>query len=205
MLRRKDVGNSSASGDGTGYSITVTNHYETYAEKLKDYAKEQSKPERKENEVSSGKKRFFSYAFRLMDLESGMYIVYGLSIRSKKETYDRSTIMLKSLGIDLDPVRFDRYYSASSYVDQFGEARVYLVKKKNTTLNGSSKWKSTVRDFAENIIPFLEQHHPRSNSGSGFAADKKMLGWGVAQRGGDRIDRALMSIGVWHNPLQIGK
>lgn len=49
-----------------------------------------------------------------------MHIACGSSIRSKKETYNRSTIMLKSLGINLDPVRFDRYYFDSSYVDLFG-------------------------------------------------------------------------------------
>ncbi|MEM3846697.1 MAG: hypothetical protein QXU98_13465 [Candidatus Parvarchaeota archaeon] len=58
--------------------------------------------------------------FKLMDLQLMMHIACGSSIRSKKETYNRSTIMLKSLGINLDPVRFDRYYFDSSYVDLFG-------------------------------------------------------------------------------------
>ncbi|MEM3489684.1 MAG: hypothetical protein QXO75_08555 [Nitrososphaerota archaeon] len=84
MLRRKDVDNSSAPGDGTGYSITIRKQYETYAQKLKDCANELPKPERKENKVSSGKKRFFAYAFRLMELESGMYIAYGSSMRLER-------------------------------------------------------------------------------------------------------------------------
>jgi transposase len=29
-------------------------------------------------------------------------------------------------------------------------------------------------------MSYLEQYHQRSNSESGFAADKKMLGWNVA-------------------------
>ncbi|MEM3192574.1 MAG: hypothetical protein QW292_10925 [Candidatus Parvarchaeota archaeon] len=47
--------------------------------------------------------------------------------------------------MDLDSVRPHRYYSAFPYVDQFGEERVYVIPKKNATLNCSSKWKSTVR------------------------------------------------------------
>jgi hypothetical protein len=35
---------------------------------------------------------------------------------------------------------------------------------------------------------FLAQYHQRSNSESGFATDKKMLGWSIAQRREDRTD-----------------
>ena len=31
-------------------------------------------------------------------------------------------------------------------------------------------------------MQYLEQYHQRSNSESGFAADKKMLGWNISQR-----------------------
>lgn len=62
-----------------------------------------------------------------------------------------------------------------------------------------------MRDFVENTIALLGQRYLRSNSGAGFVADKKMLGWGVARRKGDRIDGALTSIGIWHNIFQIAK
>ena len=39
----------------------------------------------------------------------------------------------------------------------------------------------------------------RNNSESGFAQDKKLLGWTVAQRREDRIGCALFAIGLWHN------
>ena len=42
-------------------------------------------------------------------------------------------------------------------------------------------------------MPYLEQYHKRSNSESGFAAYKKMLGWNIDQRKDDRIDNALFS------------
>ena len=54
-----------------------------------------------------------------------------------------------------------------------------------------------MKDFVENTMPYLAQYHQRSNSESGFAADKKMLGWNIAQRRDDRIDGALFCTGVW--------
>ena len=56
-----------------------------------------------------------------------------------------------------------------------------------------------MKDFVENTMPYLEQYHQRSNSESGFATDKKMLGWNIAQRTDDRIDHALFCTGAWHN------
>ncbi|MGC9088502.1 MAG: ISNCY-like element ISFac3 family transposase, partial [Conexivisphaera sp.] len=40
LLRRKGVRESDASGDGTGYSLTVKRNYESYARELKEGAKE---------------------------------------------------------------------------------------------------------------------------------------------------------------------
>jgi transposase len=47
-------------------------------------------------------------------------------------------------------------------------------------------------------VGYLEEYHKRSNSESGFAQDKKLLGWTVAQRRDDRISCAL-SMELWHN------
>ena len=56
-------------------------------------------------------------------------------------------------------------------MDKLGDTKVFVIPKKNATLNGSQKWKDTMRDFVENTMLFLEEYHQRSNSGSGFAAD----------------------------------
>ena len=56
-----------------------------------------------------------------------------------------------------------------------------------------------MRYFVENTIPYLGQYHKRSNSESGFRADRKMIVWKVAQKMDDRIDIALFCTGVWHN------
>ena len=52
-------------------------------------------------------------------------------------------------------------------------------------------------------MEYLEQYHQRSNSEAGFAADKKLFGWGIAQRKEDRIDSSQFTIGLWHNFLYL--
>ena len=61
-------------------------------------------------------------------------------------------------------------------MDKLGDTKVFVISKKNATLNGSQKWNGTMKEFVENTIPYPEQYHQRSNSETGFATDKKMLG-----------------------------
>ena len=208
ILKKNGVKNSDATGDGTGYSLTVKKNYESYAQKLKDLAKENPEKgnEKKDGKRSkSHKRRMFAYSFAIMDLGTRMYIALGSSMKSEREAYDRAMDLLSSTGIDMDSIRLDRYYSSPSYMDKLGKTKVFVIPKKNSTLNGSQKWKKTVKEFVENTMPYLEQYHQRSNSESGFAADKKMLGWNIAQRRDDRIDGALFCTGVWHNMFNMGR
>ena len=199
ILRKQNVGKAETTGDGTGYSLSVKRNYESHASRMKEKAKEN--PGKK---ASKGKKRrLFAYSFRLLDLETGMYIAFGSSMKSEREAFDRAMKMLESLGIDLDSVRLDRYYSSPAYVDRFA-GKVYVIPKKNATLNGSRKWKDTMKDFVQDTMGYLEQYHRRSLSESAFAADKRLLGWNIAQRRDDRIDTALFCSGLWHNMLNMG-
>ncbi|MGC8696806.1 MAG: ISNCY-like element ISFac3 family transposase, partial [Conexivisphaera sp.] len=61
------------------------------------------------------------------------------------------------------------------------------------------KWKSIIKKFVENTMNYLQEYYKRENSEAGFSADKRMFGWGIAQRREDRIDGALFCIGLWHN------
>ncbi len=90
-------------------------------------------------------------------------------------------------------------------MDQFKGTKMYLIPKRNATLNGSAEWKSLMKEFLLNTMPYLEQYHKRSNSESGFSADKKMIGWNVAQRRDDRIDSPIFCTGLWHNLFNIGR
>ena len=207
ILKKNDVSGSRSTGDGTGYSLTVKKNYESYAQKLKDNAKENPvNGEEGKNKASNlHNKGLFAYPFAIMDLDTRMCIAFGSSMKSERGAYDRAMNLLSSTGIEMDSIRLDRYYSSPSYMDKLGKTKVFVIPKKNATLNGSRKWKSTMKEFVEDAMNYLEQYHQRSNSESGFAADKRMLGWNIAQKRNDRIDNALFCTGLWHNSFNIGR
>ena len=207
MLKKNSVSGSRSTGDGTGYSLTVKKNYESYAQKLKDNAKENPvNSEEGRNKVSKiHRKKLFAYSFAIMDLDTRMYVAFGSSMKSERGAYDRAMNLLSSTGIEMDSIRLDRYYSSPSYMDKLGNTKVFVMPKKNSTLNGSLKWKNTMKEFVEDTMNYLEQYHQRSNSESGFAADKKMLGWNIAQKRDDRIDNALFCTGLWHNLFNMGR
>jgi len=194
IMKKKGITNSEATGDGTGYSLTVKKNYERYAQKLKDLAKENpgNRGEKDETKRSKGhRKRLFVYSFSLMDLKTRMYIAYGSSMKSERRAYDREMSLLQSTDISMNSLRLGRYYSSPSYMDKLGDTKVFVILKKSATLNVSQKWKSTMKEFVEDTMKYLEQYHQGSNSESGFAADKNMLGWNILQKMDDRIDNAL--------------
>ncbi len=191
ILREKGVMNIDACGDGTGYSLTIKKHYASEIQIRKDKAKEYS-----------GTKAFV-YSFKLLDLKSKMYVASGMSLKSEKEAFDRAMEMIKKMDVKINSIRLDKYYSFSSYVDKFGDAKVYVIPRKNATVRGSWKWKDTMEDFVKNTFSYLGQYFRRNNSESGFSADKRMFGWTVGQKRDDRISTALTCTGVWHNLLNL--
>jgi transposase len=191
ILKEKGVKKIDACGDGTGYSLSVTKHYASETQIRKDKAKEYSGT------------RAFVYSFRLMDLESKMYVAFGMSMKSEKEAFDKAMEMLKQIDVEIKSVRLDKYYSSSSYVDRFGKAKVYIIPKKNATLNGSWKWKDTMEEFVNDTMNYLGQYFLRNNSESGFSADKRCFGWKVRQIRDDRINTACNCTGVWHNLMNM--
>jgi len=191
ILKEKGVKKINACGDGTGYSLSIKKHYASETQIRKDKAKEYS-----------GTKAFV-YSFKLMDLESKMYVAFGMSLKSEKEAFDKTMEMLKHIDIEIESVRLDKYYSSSSYVDRFGKAKVYVIPRKNATLNGSWKWKDTMEEFVNDTMTYLRQYYLRNNSESGFSADKRWFGWKVGQKRDDRIETALTCSDVWHNMMNL--
>lgn len=207
ILRKKGVTNPDVSGDGTGYSLTISKHYASVAAKEKDNAKEaKTEPEKTETaEKPKNTKKAFVYSFKWIDNKTKMYISYGTSLKSEREAYDKANKMLGDTEVKLNSVRLDRYYSCAIYVDAFDKnIKVYVIPKKNATLNGGWHWKRTMFDFVKNTPEYLEQYYERENSESGWSADKKHFGWDIAQRRPDRIDTADFCIDIWHNLLQLG-
>lgn len=271
ILKKKGVNNADASGDGTGYALTISRHYASTAQKEKDAAKEnsegnktaESKPGKKAkkrgpifsaNGINTVKKIFsermirfekaeieeltkmpdgeivikdvkkkryivkrtgdyfeiysvkkgFAYSFKFMDLKTQMYIAYGTSLKSEKEAFDRAHEMCKSIDIKLKSVRLDKYYSYPSYVDKFGDTKVYIIPKKGATLKGSWKYKRTMFDFVRNTMEYLGEQYRREHSETGWSVDKRRFGWSIPQKREDRIDTADSCTTIWHNLFQLG-
>ncbi len=64
ILKKKGIKESYATGDGTGYSLTVKKNYESYARELKERAKEAGNEKSANNasgHQSANKKRLFAY------------------------------------------------------------------------------------------------------------------------------------------------
>ena len=119
--------------------------HESYARELKEKAKENrgegEKSEEKKDEGKKGHRRaMFAYSFRLMDLGTGMYLAWGSSMKSEKDAFEEAMRMLREVDVRLRSVRLDRYYSESMYMDYFDfdeDTKVYVIPKRNATLNGS--------------------------------------------------------------------
>lgn len=192
MLEKKKVNNIDSTGDATGYGLFISKHYATYAQKLKDKAKD-----------AEGTKKAFVYKFALMDLRTKMYVCFGTSLISEKQAFEKAIQMLKETEVKVKSIRLDRYYSFPCYVDLFPEAKVYIIPRTDAKLGHGIHWYETMKFFVEETMHYLEEYFKRENSEVGWSTDKKMFGGSVRQKREDRINTALFCRAVWHNLLRL--
>jgi transposase len=195
ILKRKGISDVDASGDGTGYSLTIKKHYATEADKQKDKAKE----------ANVGAKQMFIYSFKLTDIKTKLYVARGTSAISEKRAFDKTLDMLGEIEVCLNSVRLDKYYSCAAYVDRFDErTAVFIMPKKNATIKGSWKWKRQLMKFYEDTMQYLKEYYQREHSENGWSVDKRRLGWTIPQRRNDRIDVSDHCTMLWHNLFLLG-
>ena len=72
ILKKKKIKEINSCGDATGFGLFISKHYSSYAQKLKDKAKD-----------SKNTKKSFVYKFSLMDIKTKMYICSGTSLISE--------------------------------------------------------------------------------------------------------------------------
>ncbi len=198
ILKKNGVEKPNCTGDGTGYSLTIKKHYATEAQKLKD--KKNDEPNKKK--MKSRKIGRYIFSFRLMDLDTRLYIGYGTSHKSENEAYVKAMEMAKSVG--MNSIRLDRYFSGQAYVksieELFGhDITIYVIPKKNATIKGSLKWKKILHNFVYDTKGFLGEYFKRNQSESGFSEDKRRFGWIIPQRREDRVDTCNFCTTLWHN------
>lgn len=197
ICKELGIDKSHTSGDGTGFMLSVKEHYRTIAQKMKEKAKTNDKH----------KKKF--YTFTLMDIEKRIYIAYGTSHRSEKDAYNKAIEMLKNTNIIVESIRLDRYYSGKNLVKDlnkiFKEIKCYLIPKKGTIVKGGTAWLNMLKEFCNNTMDFFKEYFKRNQSESGFSEDKRRFGWRIPQKIESRIDQAYFSIFTWHNLLWTGQ
>lgn len=208
MLQRRGVRKVDVSGDGTGFTLSITRHYATIATREKEKAKENPPPENppgEQGKIALAQKRAqrLVYSFRLLDLRSLLYVAYGTSLRSERNAYDGALRWLKEQGIEVESIRLDRYYSHASDAERFPGARFYMLPRKDARVHIQHEYLTALRGFLENTTAYLEQYYRREQSEAAFGADKRMLGWRIAQRRGDRIETADHCHATWHNLLNL--
>jgi transposase len=177
MLNKEGVSGKFA-GDGTGYSLLITKHYRTNPKKkAKDYR----------------------YVFRMVDLETGLYVGIGYSTKSEMDAFHKAMKMVKDCGIQIDQICLDKYYSSRKVLKLFGKrTSVYVLPKKNISKIGL-KWAKIFRKILEDPVQYLKTYFQRNLSEAAFSADKRRFGWVLRQKREDRQEMAMFSIALLHN------
>jgi len=196
LSKRKGIENPDLSGDGTGYSLTITKHYRNEREK------ELKNPKNKK--VPKKNRKSFAYSFSLMDLDTKMYVGCGVSMKSEKEAYKEAVRMSNSI-VSANSVRLDKYFSDRTILKDFNpDTKIYIIPKSNATIRGPPEWKRIIERFLADIFSYLGEYYKRNNSESGISVDKRMCGWKIWQKRPDRIHTAIMCANIWHNLMLIG-
>ena len=194
LIKKKDIKEINCGGDSTGYSLVIRKHYASHIQKLKDKGKKQD---------GRKKKKHFVYKFTLIDIKTKMYICYGSSLKSEKRAYKKAIKMLKKLGLTVNSVRLDRYYSFPSYVNELKDMKIYIIPRKNAKLGHGEKWLNIMKDFYDNTWNYLKEYYKRNQSENGFSVDKKVFGDKIRQKLEYRIDTAIFSKVIWHNLIYV--
>jgi transposase len=202
MLRRRGVHRVDLTGDGTGFALSITQHYATTATKEKERAKENPPPS-EGGAAAARKSRRFVYSFRLLDLRTWLYVAYGTSCRSEREAYDSTVRWVRAQGIEVSSIRLDRLYSQPGDAERFPGSAFIVLPRKNARIHFQREWLEALRSFVERPIAHLEEYYRREHSEAGFSSDKRLLGWQIAQRRPDRIDTADRCHSTWHNLLNL--
>jgi transposase len=220
LVKEKKIKHPHTSGDGTGYSLSVTRHYRSVREQNGETVKTNQPQITEDKTLSDGggccgceakkvnkskKRKSFTYSFAVLDLESGFYVGYGVSLRSEKEAFVAALSLMGECGVEPASIRLDQYYAGQSTVELFGGKTVlYVIPKCNATLRGSRVWRRLVWCLMQYPFLFLSEYYKRERSESGFSADKRFSGWKIWQKREDRILTAQMLKGVWHNLIWLG-
>lgn len=178
LLLKENKPSGDFAGDGTGYTLTVTQHYRS--------------------DVKKNSKKY-RYVFRLIDIQNGLYVCFGYSEISEMDAFNKAIFMLRKIGIKINTNRLDRYYSSGKVIRMFGrKVSLYLIPKKNMRGVGLD-WYRTIKEMFIDPVGYLQQYFKRNLTETGISSDKRRFGWTIRQRLEDRRENALFALTLLHN------
>jgi transposase len=111
LLLKEEGTSGDLAGDGTGYSVSVENHY---CSDPKKYGKR------------------YVHFFSLIGLATGMYVGCGVSRLSEWGAFNKAVAMLRRVGVAVKSMRLDRYFSIRKVIRVFDRSvSLFLVPKGN--------------------------------------------------------------------------
>ncbi|KXA93225.1 hypothetical protein AKJ66_02495 [candidate division MSBL1 archaeon SCGC-AAA259E22] len=115
------------------------------------------------------------------------------------DAFRKAKKYIEKLGISIESVSLDKYYSSKKVLKLFGrETEVFVIPKENLK-NIGYEWHDVLNRFLKDPVGFLKRYFRRNLSESGFSADKRRFGQLVRQKREDRRETALFSIAILHN------
>ena len=178
LLVREEGASGHVSGDGTGYALTIGQHYRT-------------------NPKKHGNK--YVHVFFLIDLDTGLYVGYGYSSTSEMDAFHKARRVMGELDIDVQSVRLDKYFSSRKVIRLFDQdVTLYLIPKKNIASFGA-QWAPIFQHILLDPVTFLSQYFLRNLSETGHSADKRRFGEHIRQIRDERRETETSCIAVLHN------
>lgn len=181
ILENRGVSGHTA-GDGTGYSLHAGGHYRADPDKT-DAA--------------------YRYVFRLVDLETGMYVGYGYSDTSEKAAFRKAIRFVEREQFPVDSIRLDKYYSSRKNLRELGQDVEAFVIPKDNLASFGTEWREVFERIAEDPTEYLEEYYKRELTESYFAADKDRFGREIHQIREDRREMTAMGLTVLHNLFSV--
>src|SRR5208283_3444486 len=139
LVKNKGIKRPDTTGDGTGYSLTITKHYRSVTESRGEAAKSNEAAAKPANSaIKQDKRKLFTYSFAIMDLESHMYVGYGASLRSERAAFEAALALMGECGVEPGSIRLDQYYAGQSTAELFGaKTALFVIPKSNATIRGT--------------------------------------------------------------------
>ena len=178
LLVREEGVSGHYSGDGTGYALTIEQHYRKDPQK-------------------HGKK--YVLLFFIIDIETNFYVGYGHSHVSEIDAFHKARAVMQELDIPVWSMRLDKYYSSRKVIRLFeADVTLYLIPKSNISTFGA-QWPPIFQQILNDPVAFLSQYFYRNLSETANSTDKQRFGNYIHQHRIERQETETKCLAVLHN------